>query len=61
MATHFSTLAWGNPVDRGAWQASPQGRKESHRVIFEPGKLYYFNIVKFPETLSHNKNIFFTL
>ena len=50
MATHFSTLAWGNPVDRGAWQASPQGRKESDRVIFEPGKLYCFNIVKFPET-----------
>ena len=31
MATCFSILAWENPMDRGAWQAtySPWGRKES--------------------------------
>ena len=22
MATHSSTLAWGNPVDRGTWRAA---------------------------------------
>ena len=25
MATHSSTLAGGNPVDRGAWQATVHG------------------------------------
>ena len=25
MATHSSVLAWGNPVDRGAWQATLHG------------------------------------
>ena len=25
MATHFSTLAWKNPMDRGAWGAAVQG------------------------------------
>ena len=31
MATRSSILAWGIPMDRGAWQAaySPQGCKES--------------------------------
>ena len=31
MATHSSILAWGIPMDRGAWQAiySPWGHKES--------------------------------
>ena len=24
MATHSSTLAWRNPMDRGAWQATVQ-------------------------------------
>ena len=28
MATHFISLAWKNPMDRGAWQASPWGQKE---------------------------------
>ena len=25
MATHSSMLAWGNPMDRGAWQAAVDG------------------------------------
>ena len=25
MATHFSILAWGIPVDRGAWRATVHG------------------------------------
>ena len=28
VATHSSILAWRIPIDRGAWQASPWGRKE---------------------------------
>ena len=29
MATHSSILSWRIPMDRGAWQTSPWGRKES--------------------------------
>ena len=29
MATHSSTLAWKNPMDRGAWQATVHGVIES--------------------------------
>ena len=29
MATQSSILAWLNPMDRGAWQASPRVHKES--------------------------------
>ena len=30
MATHSNILAWGNPLDRGAWQATVHGvAKES--------------------------------
>ena len=29
MATHSSILAWRIPVDRRAWKATVQGRKES--------------------------------
>ena len=25
MATHFSILAWENPMDRGAWRAAAHG------------------------------------
>ena len=25
MATHSSIFAWGNPMDRGAWQATVHG------------------------------------
>ena len=32
MATHSSILAWGNPIDRGAWQATVHG-------IFQEGIL----------------------
>ena len=33
MATHSSILAWGIPMDRGAWQtASPWGHKELDRT-----------------------------
>ena len=28
MATHSTVLAWRIPMDRGAWWASPWGRKE---------------------------------
>ena len=28
MATHSNILAWRIPMDRGAWRASPWGRKE---------------------------------
>ena len=31
MAAHSSILAWGNPMDRGAWQATIHGR-EGQRV-----------------------------
>ena len=30
MATHSSILAWRIPMDRRAWQATVQGRKESN-------------------------------
>ena len=29
MATHSSILAWENPMDRGAWQATVQGGHKS--------------------------------
>ena len=29
MATHFSTFAWKNPMDRGAWWATVHGVAES--------------------------------
>ena len=29
MATQSSIIAWRIPMDRGAWRASPGGRKES--------------------------------
>ena len=29
MATHFSILAWKNPMDRGAWRAIVHRIKES--------------------------------
>ena len=29
MATHFSTLAWRIPTDRGAWQATVHGVSKS--------------------------------
>ena len=29
MATHSSILAWGNPMDTGAWQATVHGIAES--------------------------------
>ena len=33
MATHSSVLAWGNPMDGGAWQAIVHGvKKELHRI-----------------------------
>ena len=28
LATHSSIFAWRNPMDRGAWWASPYGGKE---------------------------------
>ena len=28
MTTHSTILAWRIPMDRGAWRASPWGRKE---------------------------------
>ena len=31
MATHSSILAWGIPMDRGAWQATIHGVRESCR------------------------------
>ena len=30
MATHSSILAWGNPMDRGAWWAIVRGLQESN-------------------------------
>ena len=32
MATHSSILAWGNPMDRGAWWATVHG-------VTEPGTI----------------------
>ena len=29
MTTHSSVLAWGNPMDRGAWRATVHGVAES--------------------------------
>ena len=29
MATHFSVLAWDNPIDRGAWWATAHGVTKS--------------------------------
>ena len=31
MATNFSTLAWKNPVDRGAWWATVRGVAKSQK------------------------------
>ena len=30
LGTHFSILAWKNPMDRGAWQATVHGVTKSH-------------------------------
>ena len=32
MATHSNILAWENPMDRGSWQSSVHGIKESDRT-----------------------------
>ena len=32
MATHSSILAWGNPMNRGAWQASSWGHKSQTQL-----------------------------
>ena len=39
IATHFSILAWKNPLDRGVWWATVHGAAEldgecTHRVAF---------------------------
>ena len=34
MATHFSILAWRNPMNRRAWQATFHGIAKSHQVNF---------------------------
>ena len=31
-ATHSSILAWGNPMNRGAWQASSWGHKSQTQL-----------------------------
>ena len=36
MATHSSILAWRIPMDRRAWQATVQGRKESTSLTHPP-------------------------
>ena len=37
MATHSSTLALENPVDRGAWRATLHGVTESDTTARHPG------------------------
>ena len=32
MVTHFSALAWGNPIDREAWQATVHKVAESDTI-----------------------------
>ena len=33
MATHFSILAWGNPMDRRTWQATVHGIAKSRTQL----------------------------
>ena len=33
MATHYSTLAWKNPIDGGAWQATVHGVAKSLTLL----------------------------
>ena len=36
MATHSSILAWGNPMDRGAWQATVYSITKSQTGLKRP-------------------------
>ena len=42
MATHFSILAWGIPVDRGAWRATVHGvARVRHDLATKPPPVIY--------------------
>ena len=41
MATHSSILAWKNPMDRGAWQATVHGvARAGHSLATKPPTLW---------------------
>ena len=43
MATHSSILAWKNPMDRGAWQASVHGvARAGHILATKPPSHQHF-------------------
>ena len=46
MASHSSTLALGNPMDRGAWQATVHGvARVGHDLATKPPPLFHYKDV----------------
>ena len=45
MATYCSILAWGNPMDRGAWRVTVHGVEKQLKTHFHPS----FSLLPFTE------------
>ena len=53
MATHSSTLAWKNPMDRGAWQAAVHGVSEAGTRLSDFTFTFHFHALE-KEMATHS-------
>ena len=53
MAPHSSTLAWKNPMDEGAWQATVHGVTKSQTRLSNFTFTYYFHALE-KEMATHS-------
>ena len=53
MATHSSTLAWKNPIDRGAWQAAAHGVANSPTQLRDFTFTFHFHAFE-KEVATHS-------